>query len=197
MTRARPPLTLASTSRYRRELLARLGLSFEVAAPRVEEARLPDEAPEALARRLAAAKAAAVAGQRPGHVVIGSDQVAALGDRVLCKPGTPERAIEQLRAASGRSVHFLTAVAVQHPDGRQELHVDHTRVDFRVLTDAQIERYVALDAPLDCAGSFRSEGLGVRLFERLETEDPAALVGLPLVWLAGALARAGLDPLSD
>jgi len=197
MSPARPPLTLASTSRYRRELLARLALPFEVAAPEVDETRHPQEAPEALARRLAAAKAAAVGRQRPDHVVIGSDQVAALDDRVLSKPGTPERAIEQLRAASGRSVRFLTAVAVQHPDGRQEMHVDHTRVDFRLLTDAQIERYVALDMPLDCAGSFRSEGLGVRLFERIESQDPAALVGLPLVWLAGALARAGLDPLSD
>jgi septum formation protein len=195
MSDPRPSLILASTSRYRKDLLERLGLAFATENPGVDESARAGESPAALAERLAEAKARAVAARHPGAVVVGSDQVAACGDRRLGKPGTAERAREQLAAASGRDVLFHTAVAVLHPGGL-ELHRDQTRVRFRTLTAGEIARYVELDAPFDCAGSFRSEGLGVALFEAIETRDPCALIGLPLVWLAAALARAGLDPLS-
>ncbi|HUO95994.1 MAG TPA: Maf family nucleotide pyrophosphatase [Steroidobacteraceae bacterium] len=194
---ARPSrLILASTSPYRRELLRRLRLPFASEAPGVEETRTPGEAPGPLALRLALAKAAAVAARHPGAVVIGSDQVAECQGHVLGKPGSAERACEQLRQASGATVVFHTAVAVLHADGAtRETHTDLTRVRFRRLGAEEIARYVALDEPYDCAGSFRSEGLGVALFESIETADPTGLVGLPLVWLSGALARAGLNPL--
>ncbi len=198
MPAQKPALILASTSPYRRALLERLRLPFSVEAPGVEEASRPDEAPGALAARLAAEKADAVAGRHPGAIVIGSDQVAECGGRPLGKPGTAERAREQLAAASGTTVVFHTAVALLHADGRtRERHTDLTRVRFRRLSAAEIARYVALDAPIDCAGSFRSEGLGAALFEAVESSDPTALVGLPLVWVAAALARAGLNPLAD
>ncbi len=198
MSADKPALILASTSPYRRTLLERLRLPFAAEAPGVEEAARPGEAAGTLALRLAFAKAAAVATRRPRAVVIGSDQVAECQGRVLGKPHTPARACEQLAAASGTTVVFHTAVAVVHADGlTRETHTDLTRVRFRRLGAAEIERYVALDAPFDCAGSFRSEGLGVALFEAIETEDPAALVGLPLIWLAGALRRAGLNPLAE
>jgi septum formation protein len=190
------PLVLGSTSPYRRALLERLGLPFTVAAPGVDEFPRPGEPPHGLAARLAGHKAEAVAKLHPEAWVIGSDQVAAVDDDVLGKPGTVEAACQQLAMCSGRVVTFYTAVRLmQGSTGRQESHVDTTRVKFRVLDDAEIVRYVERDRPLDCAGSFRSEGLGIALFERLETEDPTALVGLPLIWLCGALQRAGLDPL--
>ncbi len=191
------PLILASTSPYRRLLLERLRLPFTAEAPGVEEAPLPGELPGAQAQRLARAKAAAVAGRHPASVIIGSDQVADCQGRALGKPGSAARAREQLAAASGTTVVFHTAVAVVHADGLTlESHTDLTRVHFRHLGADEIARYVALDQPLDCAGGFRSEGLGVALFEAIESEDPTGLVGLPLVWLAGALARAGLSPLA-
>ncbi len=197
MSRPNPPLILASTSRYRRELLERLRLPFSTENPAVDESGAPGEAPAALARRLAMAKATAVAARHPGCVVIGSDQVAACHGEALGKPGTDARACQQLAAASGSTVSFHTAVAVIHADGhRHELHCDQTLVRFRPLTAAAIARYVALEQPLDCAGSFKSEGLGIALFEAIETCDPTALIGLPLVWLSAALARAGLDPLA-
>jgi len=196
MSHPNPSLLLASTSRYRRELLGRLRLAFDTENPAVDEARRPGEPPAALAERLALAKAGAVAARHPGAVVIGSDQVAACDDLVLGKPGTAARACQQLAAASGRTVTFHTAVAVIGADGtHHELHRDETRVRFRTLSAAAIARYVELEQPLDCAGSFKSEGLGIALFAAIETTDPTALVGLPLVWLAAALARAGLDPL--
>ncbi len=191
-----PRLILASTSRYRRELLERLQLPFWVRTPGVDEAASAWEAPAALAPRLALAKALAVARANPGTIVIGSDQVADLDGHALGKPATPERARAQLLAASGRAVHFHTAVAIVGPDGTQREHVDRTTVRFRTLTAAQVARYVELDAPLDCAGSFRSEGLGIALFESIESTDPTALVGLPLAWVAGALRALGLDPLA-
>ena len=192
-----PALILASTSPYRRALLERLRLPFAVEAPHVEEAAGPGEAAGALALRLAQAKAQEVARRRPGTIVIGSDQVADCDGRTLGKPLTAENARAQLAAATGRMVVFHTAVALVHADGaRVERHTDRTRVRLRPLDAASIARYVELEQPLDCAGSFRSEGLGVVLFESIETEDPTALVGLPLIWLAQALARAGLDPLS-
>jgi septum formation protein len=191
----RPPLVLASTSRYRKALLERLRLPFSVADPGVDEAPQPGEAPAALALRLAGAKALAVASRMPGAVVIGSDQVATLDGAALGKPGTPERAMRQLAAASGRCVEFLTAVAVAVEGQLVAKHLDLTRVRFRALSALEIERYVALDTPLDCAGSFRAESLGVALFDAIESRDPTALVGLPLVWLASSLRATGLDPL--
>ncbi len=194
MSDPRPPLILASTSRYRRELLERLRLPFTAESPAVDETAEPGEAPDLLAERLAEAKARAVAARHPGAVVIGSDQVAACAGLKLGKPGTPDRARAQLAAASGQVVVFHTAVAIVGPGGL-ERHRDETRVRFRTLSAAGIARYVELEAPLDCAGSFKSEGLGVALFEAVQSEDPTALVGLPLIWVAAALARAGLDPL--
>jgi septum formation protein len=197
MNNTPPHLILASTSAYRRALLERLALPFTAEAPGVDEQRRAAEAPGDLAIRLAVEKARAVADRRAGAVVIGSDQVATTPDGgILGKPGTVERAVEQLLAASGRAVRFLTAVAVVSADGRVETHTDCTTAVFRHLTEAEVRRYVELDRPLDCAGSFRSEALGAALLDRVENVDPTALVGLPLVWLAGALRRAGLDPLS-
>jgi septum formation protein len=202
---ASPLLILASTSRYRRTLLERLGLPFTCHAPAVEEHPEPGEAPLALATRLARAKAAAVAREHPGAWVVGSDQVAVLGadtrtPEILGKPGTALRCVEQLQKSSGRCVVFLTAMAVLRypPAGgvdaadRHEC-VDTTRVTFRRLERDTILRYVAREAPLDCAGGFKCEGLGISLFEAIETRDPSALVGLPLIGLASALRSAGFD----
>lgn len=189
-------LILASTSPYRRSLLERLRVPFETASPKVDELPRPGESPKALAQRLATAKAEAVARLHPQSIVIGADQVADVDDEILGKPGTPERARAQLSICSGRVVNFHTAVrVVRHEDSYSDAHVDLTRVKFRVLESGEIERYVDLDQPLDCAGSFRSEGLGIVLFDRMECEDPSALVGLPLIWLASALRRCGLDSL--
>ncbi len=188
-----PRLILASTSAYRRELLARLRVPFECQPPGCDERHLPGELPDALALRLARLKAEALGLRQPGCVVIGSDQVAVRGAEILGKPGTVERCIAQLRASSGHEVSFLTAVHVL--DGRRglaESHLDCTRVLFRDLDEAEIARYVAADAPLDCAGGFKAESLGIALFERIESVDPTALTGLPLVWLSGALRRAGI-----
>jgi septum formation protein len=190
-----PRLILASTSRYRHALLERLGLPFAIAAPGIDEAMLPGEPPAALAARLARAKAEAVAGVHPQAVVIGSDQVAELDGLVVGKPGSAARAPAQLATSSPRTLVFYTAVALARPDGARLSHTDRTRVRFRALGASAIERYVARDQPLDCAGSFRSEGLGIALLAGIDTRDPTALVGLPLVWLAAALADAGFDPL--
>lgn len=188
-----PRIVLASTSRYRAELLRRIIPAFQRIAPKADEAPLPAEAPRARAARLAIAKAHAVATAQRDALVIGSDQVAALGDVVLHKPGNMRAAHEQLRASSGKYVDFFTGVCVEDGrDGRQQTAVDHTRVCFRPLADAEIERYLALERPLDCAGSFKSEGAGITLFERIETTDPTALVGLPLIALARMLRAAGI-----
>jgi septum formation protein len=184
-------LILASTSRYRRALLQRLGLPFECVAPDADETRLPGEPAAAMAARLARAKAEAVAAHHPGAIVIGSDQVALRGSDVLGKPGTVERCQEQLRASSGQEVVFLTAVHVI--DGlasRTESHIDRTIVKFRQLSDDEIDRYIERDRPLDCAGGFKAEALGIALFDRIESTDPTGLTGLPLSWLCGALRRA-------
>jgi 7-methyl-GTP pyrophosphatase len=190
-----PRLLLASTSRYRHHLLERLRLPFTAENPAVDETPLPGEAPAAIAVRLSIAKAAAVARRHPAAVVIGADQVAECDGALLGKPGTAEQARLQLAGASGRTVNFHTAVALERPGGPGGRHLDLTRVRFRTLGADQIARYVALDEPFDCAGSFRSESLGIALFEAVESGDPTALVGLPLIWLAGALRAAGLDPL--
>jgi septum formation protein len=190
-------LVLASTSRYRSDLLRRLGLPFATEAPGVDESARPGEAPRERALRLAHAKAAAVAARHPQAWVIGSDQVADLAGTLLDKPGDAAGCRAQLSAESGRSVEFHTAIVLHRAAPRHVAeHVDRTIVRFRDLTGAEIARYVELDRPFDCAGGFRSEGLGAALFSSMVTADPAALVGLPVIWLAGALRAAGLDPLA-
>ena len=193
MTQTEPPrLILASTSRYRRELLERLRLPFDVAAPDVDEAALEGEAPRGLAIRLAQAKADAVARNHPDAVVVGSDQVADLDGTALGKPGTRDRAVAQLQRCSGREVAFHTAICVRHATSdRTETLVDLTRVRFRGIDDAEIGRYLDLEQPYDCAGSFKCEGLGACLFESIHNEDPTALIGLPLIALARALRSFG------
>ena len=192
-SQATPPLVLASTSAYRRARLARLRLEFDCVPPDTDETPLPGETPPALARRLARLKAESVAAGRPESVVVGSDQVALLGAQVLGKPGTIERCIAQLRESSGRELLFLTAVHLVGPRGATvESHLDRTVVRFRRLDDAEIARYVSAEQPLDCAGGFKAESLGISLFERIESEDPTGLTGLPLIWLCGALRRAGI-----
>ncbi len=186
-------IVLASTSRYRAELLRRLLDDFEQVAPDVDEQPLPGEAPAARAARLAAAKAVAVSKRHRGAVVIGSDQVAALGDTILHKPLSRDNAHEQLRASSGNTVDFHTGLCVFGGSGGQpQTHVDHTRVVFRTLSDDEIRRYLAREHPFDCAGSFKSEGAGIALFDRIESADPTALVGLPLIALAQRLREAGI-----
>jgi septum formation protein len=192
-----PTLILASTSRYRAELLARLGLPFEAVAPGVDESPADGESPNARAMRLATAKATAVATRFPGAWVIGSDQVAELDGEILDKPGDAARCRAQLARESGRTVEFHTAVTLMRREPRRAFgHSDRTVVRFRKLSGEQIAGYVERDRPFDCAGGFRSEGLGAALFESVATRDPTALIGLPLVWLAGALRSAGLDPLT-
>ncbi|MFO1400520.1 MAG: Maf family nucleotide pyrophosphatase [Steroidobacteraceae bacterium] len=187
-----PPLVLASTSRYRRALLERLQLPFEAVAPGVEEAYLPGEPPDARARRLALAKARAVAAARPGSAVIGSDQVAVCGAGILDKPGDAARCEAQLAALSGREARFITAVAVVcAARGVVDEFCDVTRVRFRPLDAGEIARYVERDRPWDCAGGFRGESLGIALFEQVESADPTGLVGLPLIRLAASLRTLG------
>lgn len=184
---------LASTSAYRRALLARLRLPFECVPPAVDEQRLAGEAAEQMTVRLARLKAEAVARLHPGYVVIGSDQAALRGAEILGKPGTAERCHEQLLRSSAQSVAFLTAVhVIDGANGRSESHLDRTLVKFRSLDDAEIARYISADQPLDCAGGFKAESLGIALFEQIESLDPTALTGLPLIWLCGALRRAGI-----
>jgi septum formation protein len=185
-------LVLASTSPYRRELLARLRIPFEVARPDVDESPHPGEPPVALAERLAAAKGQAIARRSPHAWVIGADQVAEIDGQVLGKPGSFERAADQLAAASGRRVVFHTAACLLREDERKAFHFrDRTEVVFRKLDAAGIERYLHAEQPYDCAGSFKCEGLGISLFEAIHTRDPTALVGLPLIDLAKALRQAG------
>jgi septum formation protein len=187
-----PPLILASSSPYRRDLLARLGLEFEVLSGGVSEARLRGESPTDRALRLAQAKARTVAALRPGALVIGADQVAVAGEELLDKPGSAEQCRVQLRALSGRSARFHTGCALLEGSGRLVAHVDTTTVVFRPLQADEIERYVARERPYDCAGGFKAEALGISLFECIESQDPTALIGLPLIWLAAALRDAGL-----
>lgn len=191
-----PTLILGSTSRYRRELLERLRLPFEVASPQVDETPQPDEPPAALARRLALAKAHAVADRFPGAVVIGSDQVADVDGHAIGKPGTHARAVAQLRMMSGRTIVFQTAVAVVRADTRFEaVALAPVTVRFRALSDDEIEHYLRLEQPYDCAGSAKCETLGIALLEAIESDDPTALVGLPLIRTCQMLRAAGLDPL--
>lgn len=191
------PLVLGSTSRYRRELLDRLRLPFEVCAPEVDETPLRGETPGALALRLALAKARAVAALRPEAAVIGADQVADLDGLALGKPGHFEGARAQLRLLSGRTAVFHTALAVCHGvAGYERALVAPVRVRFRDLVDAEIEAYLELEQPYDCAGSAKCETLGIALLESIESDDPTALVGLPLIRTAQLLREIGLDPLA-
>ncbi len=183
-------LILASASPYRRALLERLGVPFEVDAADIDERIADDETPEDAVMRLAREKARAVAERHPHAVVIGSDQVAALGMDILGKPGTEERACEQLVRVSGQSVRFLTAVSVRQGDIEEPL-LETVQVRFRALDTETIERYVRTDRPLDCAGAIRSEGLGAALLESVESRDPSALIGLPLIGVAQLLRRRG------
>ena len=186
-------LILGSTSRYRRELLSRLNVAFEVASPEVDETPLPGETPRDLACRLALAKAKAVAARHPQAVVIGSDQVADLAGEALGKPGTHERATDQLRRMRGQTVVFQTAVAVVCQDtGFEELDLAPVRVKFRALGDDEIENYLRAEQPYDCAGSAKSEGLGIALLETIENDDPTALVGLPLIRTCRMIRAAGI-----
>jgi septum formation protein len=186
-------LILGSTSRYRRELLSRLNVSFEVLSPGVDETPLAGEAPRALACRLALAKARAVAARHPEAVVIGSDQVADLAGEALGKPGTHERATDQLRRMSGHIVVFQTAVAVVcQATGFEELDLAPVSVKFRVLKDEEIENYLRAEQPYDCAGSAKSEGLGIALLDTIENDDPTALVGLPLIRTCRMIRAAGI-----
>jgi septum formation protein len=196
MEKNTPPLVLGSTSRYRRALLERLGLPFSVAAPDLDETTLPGELPAATALRLAEAKARAVAGRYDDALVIGSDQVADCDGRPVGKPGDRARAFEQLRALSGRTVVFHTGIAlVDAASGRCHRELVDVASTFRALTDAEIARYLDREQPYDCAGSVKSEGLGIVLFDRIASDDPTALIGLPLIALARLLRAEGVEPL--
>lgn len=192
-----PILVLASGSPYRRALLERLELPFTQDTPSIDERIGADEAPADAVMRLARTKASAVLARHPDAIVIGSDQLAVRGDEILTKPGDVAGAIEQLMRSAGRHVEFLTGVCVlsgRRP-GEPEEHMDITRVVFRPLGTEEIRRYVEQDRPFDCAGSFRAEGLGIALFERIDSQDPTGLIGLPLIWLSQALLRFGLQVL--
>lgn len=193
-----PPLILASTSAYRRELLQRLGMPFAVCAPDVDETALPCEAPMETARRLALSKARSIAQRRPDAAVIGSDQVADLAGAALGKPGDHASAVTQLRSMSGREVVFHTAVAVACAALRFEsAAVVSVRVRFRGLSEAEIERYLQIEKPYDCAGSAKAEGLGIVLLACVESDDPTALIGLPLIQTCALLRQVGIDPLGE
>lgn len=188
------PLILASTSKYRAQLLARLGLPFTTEAPGVDEAPFKKGEPREVARVLALAKAEAVAKHRPEAVVLGSDQVCALGAAIVDKPGTTENARAQIARMAGRTHELITALAVSYR-GKTDVHVDVTRLTMRKLTADEIARYVAKDNPVDCAGSYMVESLGIALFERIESEDFTAIEGLPLLATVAMIRKLGLDPL--
>ncbi|WP_374342410.1 Maf family nucleotide pyrophosphatase [Azonexus sp.] len=186
-------LILASTSPYRRELLGRLGLPFDIANPRVDETPLPGEAPESLALRLAEAKARAVAADHPDALIIGSDQVATVDGEIYGKPGSHDNAVAQLRTLSGRTVNFFTALCVLDArSGEADVRGVPTLVGFRELTDNEIENYLRREPAYNCAGSAKSEGLGVALLSSMRGDDPTALVGLPLIALCDMLRRHGM-----
>jgi septum formation protein len=188
------PLILASTSRYRAALLDRFGLSFTAEDPRVEESRSSGETPRGRAFRLAELKAEAIAARFPDAVVIGGDQVPATSTTILDKPGNAANCREQLKLLSGSTAEFYTACTVRCiGTGLKLAHVDTTAVKLRPLSDAEIDRYIEREKPFDCAGGFKAEALGITLFERIDTEDPTAIVGMPLIWLAGALRNAGFQ----
>lgn len=190
-------LVLASTSPYRRALLERLSLSFEVAAPDIDESPRPNEAPPALVERLAREKAIAVAPRFPDALIVGSDQVAILGGEPLSKPGSHERAVAQLRAMRGRTIEFLTGIAVHSSrTGITHARVVPYSVEFRRYSDADIDYYLTAEKPYDCAGAAKAEGLGIALIKRMRGDDPNALIGLPLIALVDLLALHGCSVLA-
>jgi septum formation protein len=187
-----PPIIHASSSHYRRGLLDRVLTEYQTVSPGTGEGREGDETPREQAARLARKKAEAVASSHAGHLVIGADQLAVMEDRVLGKPGDHQNAVEQLLASSGKALKFLTAVCVLDPVGRRRYeHVDETLVRFRRFDRRLAENYLRHDQPYDCAGSFRIEGAGFVLFESVTTDDPTALIGLPMIWLGGNLQELG------
>lgn len=199
MTDSPISLVLGSSSPFRRELLSKLGLPFTTSSPDIDETPLPGETPQALVERLAVAKARAVASSHPEHLIITSDQVSVLNGQINGKPGTEDKAIAQLLASSGKVVTFFTSLCLydtrdsntQHES--YQLHCDRFHVHFRQLDEAKIRRYIAREQPLNCAGSFKSEGLGITLFRKLEGDDPNTLIGLPLISLVTMLERKGLS----
>lgn len=196
MTNQHPRLILASSSRYRQELLAKLHLSFDVIVPNIDETPHEGEAPEATALRLAQSKAQAVAALEPGALTIGSDQVATLDGRQIGKPGTHDKALEQLQLMRGRGVVFHTALCLidSRPDSMRRVQIDNvqTSVTFRNLPDSELDAYLRIEQPYDCAGSAKNEGLGIAIIEKIESTDPSALTGLPLISLTTMLRNAGM-----
>ena len=190
------PLILASTSVYRKRLLERLRLPFEAVAPETDETPHANESPIEIAQRLAQAKASSIQLARPEAIIIGSDQVCVLEDTVLGKPGSIPVAIQQLSASSGKTLRFYTGVCLLAPQQAASVRVVETAVKMRTLSDHEITRYIELDRPTDCAGSFKWESLGIALFERIEGTDPTALEGLPLITLCDMLRSAGLNPIN-
>jgi len=189
-----PPIVLASGSQYRAELLRKLHLDFAIHGSNIDEAARNGEAAESLAMRLSQAKAHALSSFYPNHLIIGSDQVAVCGGEILNKPGNRELVIRQLKLQSGQAVRFYTGICVLNSGNGQSLSdIDICTVHFKTLNDRQIERYVDLEQPFDCAGSFKSEGLGIALFTRIDAPDPNALIGLPLIKLIALLARFGVE----
>ena len=181
-------IILASSSKYRRELLERLGLNFKCISPDIDESRQTDESPPDYVLRLAQEKAHVIAKQHPEAIVIGSDQCAVVDNEIMGKPHTQEKAFQQLRQAASKPIEFLTGVCVEHINkDRKEVFLEPFTVKFRDLSDSEIERYIAIEQPLDCAGSFKSEGLGIALTSAMLGEDPTALIGLPLIKLADIL----------
>ena len=191
-------IVLASTSPYRRELLERLGLPFDIASPDVDETALTYETPVQLVKRLAKLKARAVAEDFQDALIIGSDQVAVLDNQILGKPGNHKTAVKQLNNASGKKVLFLTGLCLLNSaTGETQVNVDEFSVSFRQLSASQIENYLQREEPYDCAGSFKSEGLGISLFEKMEGDDPNALIGLPMITLINMLSAEGVDVLQN
>ena len=189
-------ILLASSSSYRQGLLRKLGLHFETAAPNIDEDQYPNEPIKTLVQRLALTKAQALAETFPQHLIIGSDQLASLDGQPLGKPGNFARAFDQLRQCQGKTVTFYTGLCLLNPEqNRHQLSLETYSVTFRPLTDRQITRYLELEQPYDCAGSFKSEGLGISLFSAMQGEDPNTLVGLPLIALIRMLNNEGIDPL--
>ena len=183
-------LVLASSSKYRQNLLAKLNLEFSAVSPDIDETPLPNEMPEQTSRRLSELKARALQNQFPDHLIIGSDQVAVINGRSIGKPGNKDNAIKQLTAASGHFITFFTSVCVLNSGSGQAItETDRCTVFFKALTAEQIERYVDIEQPYDCAGGFKSEGLGIALFDRIQGDDPNALIGLPLIKLLGILKK--------
>lgn len=189
-------LILASSSLYRRKILQKLGIEFDWTSPDIDETPLPDEPPEELVRRLAESKARALTATYPNHLIIGSDQVATLGGNIIGKPGNHQAALAQLEGFSNKTVLFLTGLCLLNSaTGQAQISVEEYRVKFRPLSTKQLNNYLEKEQPYDCAGSFKSEGMGIYLFDKLSGDDPNTLIGLPLIALTKMLIKEGIDPL--